>query len=216
MSSTRTCAAGARRVDELAVADVDAHVREGAAHGVEEHQVTGLEFVARCHRSAGRPRGLLVGAARQHQAEAVLEDVAREAAAVEALLSANCRRAVGHAQEVHRRQTRSDAVSRTRYAEFHRRSIEDRDAFWAEQAALIDWKTPFDQVCDYSNPPFAKWFVGGTTNLCHNAVDRHLADAADQNALIFVSTETDQERSTASANCTPRCSAWRPRCRAWA
>jgi propionyl-CoA synthetase len=61
------------------------------------------------------------------------------------------------------------------YAEFHRRSIEDRDAFWAEQAALIDWQTPFTQVCDYSNPPFARWFVGGTTNLCHNAVDRHLA-----------------------------------------
>ena len=80
------------------------------------------------------------------------------------------------------------------YADFHRRSIEDRDAFWAEQAALIDWKTPFTQVCDYSKPPFARWFVGGTTNLCHNAVDRHLAQRADQNALIFVSTETQQER----------------------
>ena len=36
------------------------------------------------------------------------------------------------------------------YAEFHRRSIEDRDAFWAEQAQLIDWQRPFTQVCDYS------------------------------------------------------------------
>ncbi len=80
------------------------------------------------------------------------------------------------------------------YAEFHQRSLTDRDAFWAEQAALVDWKTPFTQVCDYSNPPFAKWFVGGTTNLCHNAVDRHLATRANQNALIFVSTETNQER----------------------
>ncbi len=80
------------------------------------------------------------------------------------------------------------------YADFHRRSIVDRDAFWTEQAELIDWKTPFTQVCDYSNPPFARWFVGGTTNLCHNAVDRHLAVRADQNALIFVSTETNQER----------------------
>ncbi|MBL8332511.1 MAG: propionate--CoA ligase [Rubrivivax sp.] len=79
------------------------------------------------------------------------------------------------------------------YADFHRRSIEDRDAFWTEQAALIDWKTPFTQVCDYSNPPFARWFVGGTTNLCHNAVDRHVAARGDQNALIFVSTETNQE-----------------------
>ena len=82
----------------------------------------------------------------------------------------------------------------TRYADFHRRSIEDRDAFWAEQAALVDWQQPFDKVCDYTNPPFAKWFVGGTTNLCHNAVDRHLKDRAGQNALIFVSTETNQER----------------------
>jgi len=83
----------------------------------------------------------------------------------------------------------------TTYADFHRRSIEDRDGFWAEQAKLIDWHTPYTQVCDYSNPPFAKWFVGGTTNLCHNAVDRHLATRPDQAALIFVSTETNQERT---------------------
>ena len=82
----------------------------------------------------------------------------------------------------------------TSYAQFHQRSLSDRDAFWSEQAALIDWKTPYTQVCDYSNPPFARWFVGGTTNLCHNAVDRHLATRASQNALIFVSTETQQER----------------------
>ena len=80
------------------------------------------------------------------------------------------------------------------YASFYRRSIDDRDAFWAEQAGLIDWHRPFDQVCDYGNPPFARWFVGGQTNLCHNAIDRHLATRADQNALIFVSTETDEER----------------------
>jgi propionyl-CoA synthetase len=82
----------------------------------------------------------------------------------------------------------------TRYADFHRRSLDDRDGFWAEQAQLIDWHRPFDQVCDYSRPPFARWFVGGQTNLCHNAVDRHLAERAEQNALIAVSTETDEER----------------------
>ncbi|MFT3777232.1 MAG: propionate--CoA ligase [Ottowia sp.] len=83
----------------------------------------------------------------------------------------------------------------TRYADFYRRSIDDRDAFWAEQARLIDWQTPPQTVCDYSNPPFAKWFAGGTTNLCHNAVDRHLKDRAEQPALIFVSTETGQEKT---------------------
>lgn len=82
----------------------------------------------------------------------------------------------------------------TRYADFHRRSIVERDAFWSEQAALIDWHRPFDTVCDYTNPPFARWFVGGQTNLCHNAVDRHLKDRADQNALIFSSSETGEER----------------------
>jgi len=50
-------------------------------------------------------------------------------------------------------------------------------------------------VCDYSKPPFANWFAGGETNLCYNAVDRHLDTRPDQNALIFVSTETDTEKA---------------------
>ncbi len=82
----------------------------------------------------------------------------------------------------------------TGFREFHRRSIEDRDAFWSEQSTLIDWHTPPQQICDYSNPPFARWFAGGTTNLCHNAVDRHLKDRPHQAALIAVSTETNTER----------------------
>jgi len=81
------------------------------------------------------------------------------------------------------------------FAQFHKRSIEDRDNFWAEQAKTVDWQIQPQQICDYSNPPFAKWFVGGTTNLCHNAIDRHLKDRGDQAALIFVSTETDQEKT---------------------
>jgi len=81
------------------------------------------------------------------------------------------------------------------FEQFHKRSIADRDNFWAEQAKTIDWQTPPQNICDYSNPPFAKWFVGGTTNLCHNAVDRHLKDRGDQAALIFVSTETEQEKT---------------------
>ncbi len=83
----------------------------------------------------------------------------------------------------------------TNYADFYRQSIEQPDVFWAEQAKLIDWKQAPQQICDYSCPPFARWFVGGTTNLCHNAVDRHLLDRGGQTALIAVSTETDQEHS---------------------
>ncbi len=81
------------------------------------------------------------------------------------------------------------------YAETHRRSLVDRDAFWRERAALIDWQTPFSKVLDYGKPPFARWFVGGRTNLCHNAIDRHLAMRRDQPALVFVSTETGQRSS---------------------
>ena len=81
------------------------------------------------------------------------------------------------------------------FAQFHKRSIEDRDNFWAEQAKTVDWQIQPQQICDYTNPPFAKWFVGGTTNLCHNAIDRHLKERGDQAALIFVSTETDQEKT---------------------
>ncbi len=78
------------------------------------------------------------------------------------------------------------------YRQAHRRSLSDRDAFWREKAALIDWQTPFTSVLDYATPPFARWFVGGRTNLCHNAVDRHLATRADQLALTYISTETGQ------------------------
>ena len=80
------------------------------------------------------------------------------------------------------------------YQDFYRRSINQPDAFWTEQAALIDWQSPFTQVCDFSRPPFAKWFVGGKTNLCHNAVDRHAAQRPDAPALIYISTETNEEK----------------------
>ncbi len=80
------------------------------------------------------------------------------------------------------------------YKEFHQYSVEQPDAFWTEQAQLIDWKEPFTQVCDYSRPPFAKWFVGGKTNLCHNAVDRHAAKRPNDRALVYISTETDEEK----------------------
>jgi propionyl-CoA synthetase len=83
----------------------------------------------------------------------------------------------------------------TTYKQFHARSISDPQGFWAEQATLVDWKQPFAQVLDNSRPPFAKWFVGGTTNLCHNAIDRHLAARSEQAALIYISTETGEEKT---------------------
>jgi propionyl-CoA synthetase len=83
------------------------------------------------------------------------------------------------------------------YADFYRQSIDDPQAFWAEQARLIDWHQPFSQVLDYSKPPFTRWFNGGKTNLCHNAVDRWAATQGDKPALIAISTETDTDTEKA-------------------
>src|SRR4051812_43057339 len=80
------------------------------------------------------------------------------------------------------------------YEQYYRQSIEQPEQFWAEQARRVHWDTPFERTLDYSNPPFARWFIGGTTNLCHNAVDRHLQQRGDQSALIAISTETGHER----------------------
>ncbi len=82
----------------------------------------------------------------------------------------------------------------TTYKAFHQRSIEDPAAFWSEQAKLIDWHKQPQQVLDYSRPPFTKWFVGGETNLCYNAVDRHAEQRPNDRALIYISTETNEEK----------------------
>lgn len=76
------------------------------------------------------------------------------------------------------------------YTEFRQESLSNPESFWGAEAAEIDWKTPFSSALDFSDPPFARWFVGGLTNICHNAIDRHLATRRDQRALIYISTET--------------------------
>ncbi|MDP2821560.1 MAG: propionate--CoA ligase [Sulfuritalea sp.] len=81
-----------------------------------------------------------------------------------------------------------------KYAEFYKRSIEQPEAFWSDEAKLVDWHKPPQTIRDYSKPPFVKWFSGGEINLCYNAVDRHAARRPDARALIYVSTETNEER----------------------
>ena len=79
-----------------------------------------------------------------------------------------------------------------RYQQFFRRSIEDKEAFWAEQAEDIYWHRRWDRVLDYDRPPFSRWFVGGETNTCYNCVDRHLEARGDQNAIVWISTEVNK------------------------
>ncbi len=80
------------------------------------------------------------------------------------------------------------------YESLYRQSVEQPELFWAEQARRIHWETPPQRILDDSRSPFRRWFVGGTTNLCHNALDRHLAARGEQLALVAISTETGLTR----------------------
>ncbi|MGJ9412792.1 acetate--CoA ligase [Aeromicrobium sp. CF4.19] len=77
-------------------------------------------------------------------------------------------------------------------AETYQRAEADRLGFWADAAHQLDWGTPFEEVLDWSDPPFAKWFVGGKLNVAHNCVDRHVeAGHGDRVALHFVGEPGD-------------------------
>ncbi|WP_025917492.1 propionate--CoA ligase [Herminiimonas sp. CN] len=80
------------------------------------------------------------------------------------------------------------------FATIYKNSIEQPEAYWDGEAKLIDWQQPYSKVLDYSKPPFTQWFVGGKTNLCHNAVDRWVATQGEKAALIAISTETGSEK----------------------
>ena len=82
----------------------------------------------------------------------------------------------------------------TPYREYHARSLEDPEGFWGLQARLIHWHKPILKVLEAEALPFRSWFVGGETNLAYNALDRHLATRGSQNALVWISTETNEER----------------------
>ncbi|HYE62512.1 MAG TPA: acetate--CoA ligase [Phycisphaerales bacterium] len=71
------------------------------------------------------------------------------------------------------------------YKQLHARSIRDPEGFWAEQAAMLDWFSPWLKVLEW-NPPDAKWFLGATLNACYNCVDRHVkAGHGDDVGLIW-------------------------------
>ncbi|MES1979798.1 MAG: propionate--CoA ligase [Pseudomonadota bacterium] len=80
------------------------------------------------------------------------------------------------------------------YKNLHASSLTHPERFWLEKSELIDWYHPPSLVCDDSNPPFAEWFPDASLNLCYNAVDRHLRTRPDQNALVYFSSETGQEK----------------------
>ena len=83
-------------------------------------------------------------------------------------------------------------VDEANYEEIFAAASNDPAGFWAEAATDIDWFTPYTRLLNDDTPPFYNWFEGGTTNTCHNALDRHVAAGhGDRLALIYDSPVTD-------------------------
>ena len=79
--------------------------------------------------------------------------------------------------------------------EVYEQAASDREAFWAEQAERLDWGQKWDRVLDWDNPPFAKWFTGGTINAAYNCVDRHVeAGNGEKVAIHWVGEPEDDTR----------------------
>src|SRR5216684_1792726 len=91
----------------------------------------------------------------------------------------------------------SKAASTKSMQEYERlyKSAQDQpEAFWAEQAKNLHWFKPWTKVLDWSNPPFAQWFVGGKTNLSYNCIDRHLSTWRRTKAAIVWEGENFEQR----------------------
>ncbi|SDL12452.1 acetyl-CoA synthetase [Lentzea albidocapillata subsp. violacea] len=71
----------------------------------------------------------------------------------------------------------------------------DREAFWAKQAERLHWDTPWNQVLDWSDAPFAKWFVGGKLNVAYNCVDRHVESGHGDQVAIHWEGEPGDSRA---------------------
>ena len=70
------------------------------------------------------------------------------------------------------------------YERMYKHALDDPDAFWAEQANLVEWFTPPEKTLEW-NLPHAKWFVGGKLNVSHNCLDRHLEQSGNKPALLW-------------------------------
>jgi acetyl-CoA synthetase len=90
---------------------------------------------------------------------------------------------------------KSHVKSLEQYQEMYRRSIEEPEAFWREQAEILDWLHPFRFVMDVDPEEVDfSWFSGGRLNACYNCVDRHLADKPEKTAIIWAGDEPGEYR----------------------
>ncbi|MCW3032171.1 MAG: acetyl-CoA synthetase [Solirubrobacteraceae bacterium] len=79
-------------------------------------------------------------------------------------------------------------------AEVYERAAADPQAWWVEQAERLHWFSPWEQVLDDSNPPFYKWFTGGTLNVSYNCLDRHVEDGRGERVAFHWRGEDGEER----------------------
>ena len=82
----------------------------------------------------------------------------------------------------------------------YEKAEEDYEGFWAEQAKALHWHKEWDQVLDWSNPPFAKWFVGGELNVAYNCVDRHVEEGRGDRVAFHWRGEEGEERDITYAD----------------
>lgn len=81
-------------------------------------------------------------------------------------------------------------------ADLYDEAAADREAFWAKQAReLLSWETDFEQTLDWSEAPFAKWFVGGRLNVAYNCVDRHVENGLGDRVAIHFEGEPGDTRT---------------------
>jgi acetyl-CoA synthetase len=79
--------------------------------------------------------------------------------------------------------------------DLYRDADADPDGFWAKQAERLHWDTKWDQVLDWSDAPFAKWFVGGRLNVAYNCVDRHVESGHGDQVAIHWEGEPGDSRT---------------------
>lgn len=86
-----------------------------------------------------------------------------------------------------------------RYQDMHKRSIDDPEGFWAEQAGALAWDKPWDKVLDWK-PPYGRWFTGGKLNACVQCVDRHAMSQKSSKVAIYWEGETGDTRTISYAD----------------
>src|SRR6266404_9733471 len=88
--------------------------------------------------------------------------------------------------------SKAHVKSLTEYEAIYKRAAETPEEFWADIAKELTWFKPWDKVLEWK-PPFAKWFVGGQTNISYNCLDLQIARGrGDHTAILWEGEPVEQ------------------------